>query len=341
MSLDQASLEKELNQLNNQLADPKVFGQADYPQMAKRQKQLQTIISLIKEQAKLQTEIQSVEQLISQDSDLNTLGQQEITTLKHQLRATKKKLNQQLKPPDERDHRAAIVEIRAGVGGDEAALFAGDLFRMYARFGDKHNYQLNIISQTTSSSGGFKEVIFEVDGRGAFGQLKLESGVHRVQRIPATEASGRIHTSTATVAIMAPTDEKEIEINPGDLKIETFRSSGHGGQSVNTTDSAVRITHLPTGLVVSCQNERSQLKNRQQALGVLRAKLKQHSEAQTQKDVAQTRQQLIGRGERNEKIRTYNFPQDRLTDHRINYSQKNLKSVLDGNLDQLIAKLQP
>ena len=337
---DQTSLKKELKQLNDQLADPGVFGQANYPKIAKRQKQLQTTINLLKTQKKIQTEIQDIEQLIAQDSDLITIGQQEITTLKHQLKATEEKLKHQLKPPDERDHRAAIVEIRAGVGGDEAALFASDLFRMYARFGDKHNYRLNIISQATSPGGGLKEVIFEVNGYGAFGQLKLESGVHRVQRIPATEASGRIHTSTATVAIMAPTDEKEVRINPGDLKIETFRSSGHGGQSVNTTDSAVRITHLPTGLVVSCQNERSQLKNRQQALSVLRAKLKQRSESQAQKDVAQARQQLIGRGERNEKIRTYNFPQDRLTDHRINYSQKNLKNVLDGNLDQLIAKLK-
>jgi peptide chain release factor 1 len=260
------------------------------------------------------------------------------------LNQEKERLEQELEvallPKDPDDQKNVIMEIRAGAGGDEAALFAADLFRMYSRFAEKNNWRVDIMNSNRLGIGGFKEIIFDVSGKDVYSKLKYESGVHRVQRVPETESSGRIHTSTATVAVLPEAEDVELEINPKDLRIDVFRSSGPGGQSVNTTDSAVRITHIPSGLVVSCQDEKSQLKNKEKALKILRSRLLAQKEEQERKKEGETRKIQIGTGDRSEKIRTYNFPQNRVTDHRITYSAHNIESVMNGNLDQFIEKLK-
>jgi peptide chain release factor 1 len=244
-----------------------------------------------------------------------------------------------LLPTDPRDKRNVIVEIRAGAGGEEAALWAADLFRMYSRYAEKHGWRVQVLSSNPTGIGGFKEIIFQVTGRGAYSRLKYESGVHRVQRVPVTEAAGRIHTSTATVAVLPEAEEVEVELRPEDLRIDVFRSAGHGGQSVNTTDSAVRITHLPTGITVSCQDERSQLQNRARALSILRARLLDLEQRKQWEELDRTRRLQVGGGERSEKIRTYNFPQNRATDHRIGLTSYRLEEVLAGELDEFIDEL--
>jgi peptide chain release factor 1 len=259
------------------------------------------------------------------------------------LEEKRKKLEEELKilllPKDPNDEKNVIVEIRAGTGGEEAALFAGDLFRMYNRYAEKRGWKAEIIDSNPTELGGFKEVVFEINGNGAYSRLKYESGVHRVQRVPTTEAGGRIHTSAATVAVLPEAQEIDIDINPNDLRIDIFRASGHGGQGVNTTDSAVRITHIPTGMVVTCQDERSQLKNKEKAMKVLRARLMEKAQMEQNQKIAQDRRSQVGSGDRSERIRTYNFPQGRITDHRIGLTIHQLTSVLEGELDEIIDAL--
>ena len=278
--------------------------------------------------------------LDTDDEELIILAEEELAQLEPRLNEINQKIEENENPGDPLEEKNIIVEIRAGTGGDEAALFAGDLFRMYSRFAERNNWKTKLISQNQIGLGGFKEIIFEIKGENVYRKLKFESGVHRVQRIPETEKSGRVHTSAATVAILPVADEIDIELDPKDLNIETSTSSGHGGQSVNTTYSAIRITHQPTGIIVKCQNERSQQQNKEQALQVLRSRLLAYEQEKQQQERRQNRQQQVGSGDRSEKIRTYNFPQDRVTDHRIKQNWHNLSNVLDGDLDQVIAALK-
>lgn len=273
------------------------------------------------------------------DEELRLLAREEV----ERLRAKKERLEHELRllllPKDPRDDKDIYMEIRAGTGGEEAALFAADLFRMYTRYAERQGWKVSLVDENETGLGGFKEVVFEIKGKGAFSRLKYESGVHRVQRVPITESGGRIHTSTATVAVMAEADDIEIQIRPEDIKMDIFHASGHGGQNVQKVATAVRLTHLPTGIVVTCQDERSQLQNRMRALSVLKARLYEIEMEKQQREISQLRRSQIGTGERAEKIRTYNFPQDRVTDHRINQSFYNLPSILDGELDQIIDAL--
>jgi peptide chain release factor 1 len=274
------------------------------------------------------------------DAELKEMAQEEILELKDKKIDLEEELKIMLIPTDPNDDKNTIVEIRAGTGGDEAALFAADLFRLYTRFAERNNWKREIMEMNDTGIGGYKEVIFSVIGKGAYGLMKYESGVHRVQRVPKTEAGGRVHTSAATVAILPEAEEAEIEINEGDLKIDTFRASGAGGQHVNKTESAIRITHLPTGLVVSCQDEKSQHQNRLLGMKVLRSRLLAQEQNRLAQERASARKSMVSTGDRSAKIRTYNFPQGRITDHRINYTAYNLESVMDGDITKLIEQLK-
>jgi peptide chain release factor 1 len=326
------------------MADPEVATDAQRMQeLGKEHGELREIVEAIDRYESMLQERDDLKDLVrSEDGEMKELAQSELDALQQKIPQVEADLKQKLIPKDPEDAKNAIMEIRAGTGGDEAALFAGDLFRLYTKFAEKHNWAYEIMDASPGSQGGFKEIIFGIQGAGVFGTLKYESGVHRVQRVPETESSGRIHTSAATVAVLPEAEEVDLDINPNDLKVDFFRSSGPGGQSVNTTDSAVRITHLPTKLVVTCQDEKSQHKNKDKAMRVLRSRLyeKRLEEQRAERDAA--RRSMVGSGDRSDKIRTYNFPQDRVTDHRLEGSDKNhpLQSVIEGDLDPIIDALR-
>jgi peptide chain release factor 1 len=309
-------------------------------ELARERSDIEPIVTAFREYRSLDDQIQQARTLRQgDDPDMRQLAEQELAELEPQLEQLEEELKAMLLPKDPRDAKNVIVEVRAGTGGDEAGLFAADLFRMYSRYAEARKWSVDILSQNETGVGGFKEIIFQVKGSGAYSQLKFESGVHRVQRVPVTESQGRIHTSTATVAVMAEADEVEIKIPDKDIKIEVFRSGGAGGQNVQKNETAVRITHLPTGIVAQCQDERSQLQNKVRAMNILRARLYEMELAKKQAEEDASRKKQVGTGVRAEKIRTYNFPQSRVTDHRIGLTTHNLQEVLDGNLVRFIEEL--
>jgi peptide chain release factor 1 len=337
-----AQIEQRYEELNKLLADPAIA--TDYVKMAnyaRERADLEEIAEAYRRYQRLQQELEATSSMMDDEpsQDMRELVEEEVATLEEELEGLEEKLELLLAPKDQKDQKNVIVEIRAGTGGEEAALFAADLYRMYMRYAEKHAKSTEILSANRTGIGGFKEVIFLVKGKGAYSEFKYESGVHRVQRVPVTEASGRLHTSTATVAVLPEMDEVEVKIDPDELRIDVFRSTGHGGQSVNTTDSAVRITHLPTGIVATCQDERSQLQNRMRAMAILRARLYDLEEQKRWTQLDAERRSQVGTGERSEKIRTYNFPQNRVTDHRIGLTSHRLEEILDGDLDELVQEL--
>ena len=330
--------EEELAKIEAFLATPDAYASPDFATKSKRAAFLREILELNKKIAQNRVSLTEAEEL-QNDPELGELAREDIKTLTTSIEADQAKLDELLLPRDPDDDKPAIFEIRPGAGGDEASLFAGELYRMYQKYAEAHGLKLELMSENTNDSGGVKEVIFKLSGDNAYGQLKFEGGVHRVQRVPVTESQGRIHTSTVTVAVLPEAQESDLKINPDDLRIDIYRSSGHGGQGVNTTDSAVRITHLPTGIMVAMQDERSQQQNRIKAMNVLRSRLLERKKAEEMKNASEARKSLIGTGDRSEKIRTYNFPQDRVTDHRIHYSRSNIGAVMDGDLEDIIAEL--
>jgi peptide chain release factor 1 len=329
--------------LSDQLADPSIHSDPRrLREVSREHSRLTEVVSAAERMRRAEDELEGARALLQEGGDPEMVAMaraeaDELTTRVDELRDLVKRL---LIPRDPLDDRDAVVEVRAGTGGDEAALFAGELFRMYQRYADRRGWKIEVVSHSEGSAGGAKEAVFVVRGNGAFGDLRWESGVHRVQRVPATESQGRIHTSAATVAVLPEAEEVDVQISPNDLKIDVYRSSGPGGQSVNTTDSAVRITHLPTGLVVTCQDEKSQHKNKDKALGVLRSRLLDMRIAEQEAERARERKMQVGTGDRSAKIRTYNFPQSRVTDHRIGYTTHALQQVLDGALEELVENLK-
>jgi peptide chain release factor 1 len=335
---------QKLNQVENRyqelemlLADPRVLGNPkELQRLGRERAELSHLVETYRAYKKVQEGIQESQELLQEsDEEMKELAKAELQTLKERLANIEEELKILLLPKDPRDEKNVFLEIRAGTGGEEAALFAADLFRMYAKYAEKRRWRVDVVNQNPTGLGGFKEIIALVEGKGVYSQLKYESGVHRVQRVPVTEASGRIHTSAVTVAVLPEADEVEVEINPNDLRIDVFRSSGPGGQSVNTTDSAVRVTHLPTGMVVTCQDEKSQHKNKAKAIKVLRARLLDKLNEEQQSEISEERKSQVGSGDRSERLRTYNFPQNRVTDHRIGLTLYHLDRVLEGDLDEL------
>lgn len=335
-------LEKKYKELNKNLSDPKIIAnQSKFQECAKLHSDISKAVLKYKEYKVTIEEIDENSKLLPEEKDVEfrKLINEELEKLKEKKLNLEIELKEIIFPKDPYDKKNCIVEVRAGAGGDEAALFAGDLFRMYSRFAENNGWKTEVMSSSPTGIGGFKEIIFDIIGKEVYGKLKHESGVHRVQRVPVTESSGRIHTSTVTVAILPEVEEVELEISPSDLKIDRFRSTGPGGQSVNTTDSAIRITHIPTGLVVTCQDEKSQHKNKAKALKILRARLLAMAEREKHEELAKKRKSQVGTGDRSERIRTYNFPQNRITDHRIGLNLHNLEEVLEGNLNDLVVNL--
>lgn len=335
-------LVEKYKQLNEKISDPDII--ADQPLWQKYIKEhagLEPIVLKYNAYKAVKDALDETEEIVrsSDDEELREMAKMELPELEERYERMTEEIKFMLIPSDPNDDKNVIVEVRAGAGGDEAGLFATEIFRMYARYAERNHWKIDIMNTNETGVGGFKEIVFMIKGKGAYSKLKYESGVHRVQRIPQTESGGRIHTSTVTVAVLAEADDVEVEINPNEIRVDVFRSSGNGGQSVNTTDSAVRITHLPTGLVVTCQDEKSQLKNKTKALKVLKARLYDAQLAEQNAEIADARKTQVGTGERSEKIRTYNYPQSRVTDHRINLTLYKLTYILDGDLDEIIDSL--
>ena len=332
-------LEDKYKDLTEKISDMEIINdQKVWQKYMKEHADLEPIVNKYREYKNVLNDLSESKAILEEESDeeLRELAKMEISELEDQVEPLEAELKILLLPKDPNDEKNVIVEVRGGAGGDEAALFAGDLFRMYSRYAERRRWKMELLSASDTGVGGYKEVSFLIKGKGAYSRLKYESGVHRVQRIPSTESGGRIHTSTATVAVLPEVEVVEVNINPNDLRIDVFRSSGNGGQSVNTTDSAVRVTHIPTGEVVSCQDGKSQLKNKEQALKILVARLNDKAIAEQNKDIAAERKSQVGTGDRSERIRTYNFPQGRVSDHRINLTLYKLDSFLDGDIDEMI-----
>jgi len=333
------AVEQHYKELETQIAE----NYEDYQlvaELSKEKSDLEEVVSKARQYRAALDEVKEADELAnSEDEAIAEMAKEEVTRLQNEIEALEGELKSLLVPKDPRDKKNVIIEIRAGTGGDEAGLFAADLFRMYTRYADAHNWEVEVISQSDTGVGGFKEIIFMVKGRGAYSRFKFESGVHRVQRIPSTESSGRIHTSTVTVAVLAEVEDVDIKVPDSDLKIDVYKSAGAGGQNVQKNSTAIRITHLPTGMVVACQDERSQLQNKLRAMSILRARLYEIEEQKRMAAEKASRRAQVGTGERSEKIRTYNYPQSRVTDHRINVSSHNLAAVMEGDIDIFIDEM--
>jgi len=332
------SVEARFNEIESRLSDPEIASRpGDFKKLSQEHASLQAVIAQYRHHKKLMLEIASNRQLMTEkDADFSDMAREEIKRLEPELEASKRTLQILLLPTDPNDAKNVVFEIRAGAGGDEAALFVGELFRLYQRYAERQGWKVDLLSANPTGLGGFKEIVVEIQGNRVFSRLKWEGGVHRVQRVPATEAQGRIHTSTVTVAVLPEAEEVDVAINSMDLRIDVYRSGGAGGQGVNTTDSAVRITHNPSGLVVVCQDERSQLKNKEKAMKILRSRLLDQELAKAAKTVSDARRSMVGTGDRSERIRTYNFPQGRLTDHRIGLTLYQLPEVMEGKIEEII-----